>query len=75
MIEERKESVDKSGAFWVLMTEVSKAFDCLYSEVLVAKLVVAYGFDLKSMQVIKQHLSNRKQRVKVGNTYSSQCKK
>ena len=56
------------------MTDVSKAFDCLYCEVLLAKLV-AYGFDLKSIRLIKQYLSNRKQRVKVGNAYSSHCTK
>ena len=56
------------------MTDVSKGFDCLYREVLVAKLL-AYGSDFKSMKLIKQYLSNRKQRVQVGNTYSSKCKK
>ena len=31
----------------------------------------AYSFDLKSMRLIQQYLSNRKQRVKVDNAYSS----
>ena len=53
-----------------LMTDLSKAFNCLHQELLIAKLD-AYGFDKKSVKLIQQYLSNRKQRVKVGNAYSS----
>ena len=70
MVEKWKESVDSCGAFSALMTDLSKAFDCLHHELLIAKLD-AYGFDIKSVKLIQQHLSNRKQRVKVGNAYSS----
>ena len=66
MIEKWKESVDSGGAFGALMTDLSKAFDCLHHELLIAKLD-AYGFDIKSVKLIQQYLSNRKQRVKVGN--------
>ena len=65
MIEKWKESVDSGGAFGALMTDLSKAFDCLRHELLIAKLD-AYGFDIKSVKLIQQYLSNRKQRVKVG---------
>ena len=57
------------GGWWG-MTNLSKAFDCLRNELLMAKLD-AYGFDIKSVKLIQQYLSNRKQRVKVGNAYSS----
>ena len=70
MIKKWKESVDSGGAFGALMTDLSKAFDCLHHELLIAKLD-AYGFDIKSVKLIQQYLSNRKQRVKVGNAYSS----
>ena len=69
MIEKWKESVDSGRVFGALMTDLSKAFDCLHHELLIAKLD-AYGFDIKSMELIQQYLSNRKQRVKVGNAYS-----
>ena len=62
--------MDISGAFGALMTDLSKTFDCLHHELLIAKLD-AYGFDIKSVKLIQQYLSNRKQRVKVGNAYSS----
>ena len=64
IIEKWKESGDNSGAFGALMTDLSKAFDCLHHGLLIAKLD-AYGFDVKSVKLIQQYLSNRKQRVKV----------
>ena len=65
-----KKSVFSAGAFGALMTDLSKAFDCLHHELLIAKLD-AYGFDIKSGKLIQQYLSNRKQRVNVGNAHSS----
>ena len=62
MIGKWKESADHGGAFDALMTDLSKAFDCLHHELLTAKLE-AYGFDIKSVKLIQQYLSNRKQRV------------
>ena len=54
--------MDIGLAFDALMTDVSKAFDCLHHELLIAKLD-AQGFDIKSVKLIQQYLSNRKQRV------------
>ena len=43
MTENWKESVDNGGAFGTLITDLSKAFDCLHHGLLIAKLE-AYGF-------------------------------
>ena len=59
MIEKWKESLDNGGAFGALMTDLSKVFDCLHHELLIAKLD-AYDFDLKSVKLTQQYLSNRK---------------
>ena len=59
LIEKWKRSVDCGGAFGALMTDLSKAFDCLSHELLIAKLD-AYGFDSKSLKLIYNYLSNRK---------------
>ena len=44
LIEKWKESVENGEAFLTLFTDLSKAFDCLSHELLIAKLD-AYGFD------------------------------
>ena len=61
--------MDNGGAFDAYDRPL-KAFDCLHHELLIAKLD-AYSFDIKSVKLIQQYFSNRKQRVKVGNAYSS----
>ena len=56
--------------FGALLTDLSKAFDCLPHELLIAKLDV-YVFDKSSLKLIHSYLSNRKQRVKINDRYSS----
>ena len=70
MIEKWQKSIDKGGSFGALLTDLSKAFDCLPHDLLVAKLY-AYGFDLKSATSVHSHLTERKQRVKTDHIYSS----
>ena len=70
LIEKWKKNIDNGGAFGALMTNLSKAFDCLSHQLLIAKLE-AYGFDEKSLKLIYNYLSNRKQRVKINDSYSS----
>ena len=70
MIEKWRESVDKGASFHALLTNLSKAFDCIPHELLIAKLH-ANGFDKKSINLMYDYLFNRKQRVKVGGIYSS----
>ena len=52
-----------------LLTDLSKAFDCLPHDLLLAKLH-AYRLDSKSLKLLSNYLSNRKQRVRIGNVYS-----
>ena len=73
LIEKWKESVDNGGVFGALLTDLSKAFDCLNHELLIAKLH-AYGFDLSSLKLIYGYLANRSQRVKVNDSFSSWSK-
>ena len=50
-------------------TDLSKAFDCLKHDLLIAKLH-AFGFDYKSLRVMYAYLNNRVQVTKVGSYYS-----
>ena len=65
-----KNSVDKGNVFGALLTDLSKASDCLDQELLTAKLN-AYGFTLPALRLIHDYLSNRKQRTKIDDNYSS----
>ena len=70
MLEKWKNAADTGKCFGALLTDLSKAFDCLSHELLKAKLH-AYGFDLPALKHIQSYLSNRKQRTKINATYSS----
>ena len=70
MIEKWKKNVDNGGVFGALLTDLSKAFDCIPHDLIIAKLE-AYGFHIDTLKLIHDYLSNRKQRVKVNDTYSS----
>ena len=52
-------AVDKGKTFCALLTDFSKAFDCLDSELLIAKLN-AYGFNLTALKLGHNYLSQRK---------------
>ena len=64
LMEKWKESVDNGGAFDGLFTDLSKAFDCLSHELLIAKLD-AYGFDKNALKLVNSYLTYRKQRVQI----------
>ena len=70
MLEKWRESIDNGGCFGALLTDLSKAFDCLLHDLLIAKLH-AYGFDMKALKFLHSYLSDQKQRVKINNEYSS----
>ena len=48
MIEKWKKSLDNNGIFGALLTDLSKAFDSLVHDLLIAKLH-AYGIDKSSL--------------------------
>ena len=70
MLEIWKEATDNNKAFGALLTDLSKAFDCLSHDLLIAKLH-AYGLDIDSLNILQDYLSNRKERTKVDCFYCS----
>ena len=69
MTEKWRKCLGKGGISGAILTDLSKAFDCILHDLLVAKLA-AYGFDYQSLRIIESFLSNRKQRTKVNNAFS-----
>ena len=70
LIEKWKSSLDKNGYAGAVLMDLSKAFDCLNHELLIAKLH-AYGFSKESLELIRSYLKNRWQRTKINNSFSS----
>ena len=69
LIEKWRQSLDLNQSAGFLLTDLSKAFDCIRHDLLIAKCY-AYGVDRKSVSYLCDYLSNRKQRVKINNDYS-----
>ena len=70
LIEKWKETVDKDQSFGTLLTDLSKAFDCLSHDFLIVELI-SYRISLASLKLLTDYLTNRKQRTKVETYYSS----
>ena len=70
MLEKWRISLDKGGYGGGVLMDLSKAFDTLDHDLLIAKLH-AYGFDKQSLRLIKSYLSDRWQRTKINTSYSS----
>ena len=70
LIEKWKSILDRSGFAGAVLMDLSKAFDTINHELLVAKLH-AYGFNKNSLRVIFSYLTDRWQRVKINTTVSS----
>ena len=66
LLEKWEQTVDSDQMFGALLTDLSKAFDCLDHE-----LLIAYGFHLPALKLVHDYLLIRKQRTKVNRTYSS----
>ena len=62
--------LDKREKVGLFMMDLSKAFDCIPHELLIAKLY-AYGFSDKSLKLIYSYLKKRSQRVNINAEYSS----
>ena len=62
--------LDNHQRVGVFMMDLSKAFDCIPHNLLIAKLY-AYGLDKNSLKLIYSYLKGRNQRVKINSDYSS----
>ena len=69
LINSWQKSLDKGNVVGTVLMDLSKAYDCLPHDLLIAKLA-AYGVDLPSLNLIHDYLSNRFQSVRIGSCQS-----
>ena len=70
LIEKWKISLDKNGYAGAILMDLSKAFDTLNHDLLLAKLN-AYGFSKNSLTLVRSYLKNRWQRIKINTAFST----
>ena len=70
LIEKCRSFLDMKGFAGAILIDLSKAFDCLNHELLIAKLE-AYGFSRSALKLVYDYLSNRKQRVAINGSFNS----
>ena len=71
MLEKRKRALDKGEYVSALFMDLSKAFDTINHDLLIAKLK-AYGFSKETLKLMKGYLKNRKKKVQINNKFSSE---
>ena len=69
-IDVRKIVICYRKTFGTLLTDLSKAFDCLSHDLLIAKLN-AQGFSKAVLRLVQNYQSNLKQRTKINSDFSS----
>ena len=70
MLEKWKVSLDNGEDVGAILMDLSKAFDCIKHDLLLAKLY-AYGFSRESLSLVHSSLENRQQRVKINGSFST----
>ena len=69
LVEDWKKALDDNLYVGAILMDLSKAFDCLPHDLIIQKLK-AYGLSNHACQLMNSYLSDRKQRVKLGNIVS-----
>ena len=69
LIEKCHKVLYKWGFAGLLLTDLSKVFNCINHKLLIAKLHV-YGFNIKSLEFIHSFIHDRIQRVKINSSIS-----
>ena len=69
LLQKWQKELDSGGFIGTVLMDLSKAYDCLPHDLLIAKLE-AYGLDNGSLNLLLDYLSFRKERTKISSTYS-----
>ena len=63
-----EKKIDQGDVFVALLTDLSKAFDCILHDLIITKLE-AHFLEIGALKLIHAYLINRKQRVKVNEVF------
>ena len=69
LLQKWQKCLDNKGIVGTVLIDLSKAYDCIQHDLLLAKLD-AYGFSKRAIAFLKSYLKGRKQRVKIGSAFS-----
>ena len=69
LLEDWKRHLDNKQFVGAVLMDLSKAFDCVPHDLLIAKMH-AYGFTFDTLVFFYSYLKRRKQNVKINNIYS-----
>ena len=70
MVEKWRKTLDEGSETGAVLTDLSKSFDCIDHDLLIAKLK-AYGFEKQAINFLYSYLTKRKQRTKIDYAVSS----
>ena len=69
LLQRWQKELDNSGLVGTILMDLSKVHDCLPHDLIIAKFE-AYGLSKSSLSLLLDYLTSRKQRVKIGSSYS-----
>ena len=65
LLQRWQNELDNSGLVGTILMDLSKAYDCLLHDLIIAKFEV-YGLSKSSLSLLLDYLTSSKQRVKIG---------
>ena len=70
MVGKFKEAIDRGNQFGTLLTNLSKAFDCIDHKLLITKLY-EYGISSAALNIVSSYLKHRTQRTKINDCFTA----
>ena len=72
LLQSWQQVLDNGGFISTILMDLSKAYDCIPHNLLISKLE-CYGVDNASLRLLLDYLTRRKERTKIGSSFSSWC--